>query len=354
MMRFATIALFAACVALACTEPASAQFESTFPDTPPERGQTLLDWADPPILKHTIPESQRSDTSTCGSTSEYDLDQTAVACWPVLRAAQLFLVADYATQEPTGNTLENKRNAITLADEAIAFIGKPEWPLEEYLLIKSLELKLNAQINLENWQPARETGEQLIVTLKNDLYRFDEFRLSFAYHKLGEVLLQLDEWDRARALLEEARLNLKGFDGEKNAMRFSDQSEDMVIRAINRGELHYAEEMARRYFDFASTIDSRRAFGFETHIDLLLYLAARKGDRNEALDLLDQRFAQQSSYSPCRTWQFDFPRMLGALVEDADIANTLIDGGCTKDQLDTQPSQPIQGSRGKTLPPLGG
>ncbi|KEO92142.1 hypothetical protein EH31_05600 [Erythrobacter longus] len=62
MRSYRLARVIAACAALLTTAPALAQFGPAYASTPPEGGQTLLDWADPPILKHTIPEEERADT----------------------------------------------------------------------------------------------------------------------------------------------------------------------------------------------------------------------------------------------------------------------------------------------------
>lgn len=352
MMRAAFPGIILACAALTMSAPASAQFEVLLPDTPPREGQTLLEWADPPILKHTIAEDKRGDTSSCGATSEYDLDQTAVACWPVLRAAQLFLLADYAAQERTGNKQENLRQGIAYAEEAIAFIGQPQWPLQEYLLIKSYDVKLRALTRLEEWNASYDASIQLVSAIQGDLFQNDEFRLAFAYRKQGQVFLKLDLYDGAKFVLADARKLLEGFDGDNIAMPFSDHSEDMIVAAIDRSELGYAQEMATTYLDHISSAPRGMRFGYESHIDLALYLAAVRTDRQAALGLLADRFADQRDYARCRKGMFEFPRVLGTLVEDPSIAKALIDGGCTKDQLSTRPTEPITGLGDKSLPPL--
>ncbi len=342
----------AAAGTLAISSPAFAQFEITYPDEPPKEGETLLEWADPPILKHTIPEAERGDTSTCDATSEYDLDQTAVACWPVLRAMQLFLLADYTAVEPVGDKAANRRKAIALADDAIAFIGMPEWPLEEYLLIKSLELKLYSLMRLEEWDAAYDTSVQLVSVIQNDLFEHDEFRLSFAYRKQGQVFLELGLYDGAKLILEDARKLLSGFNADMNAMSFSDQSEDIIVHAINKGDIPYAVHMAHMYLTHIRRTPRGMRFGHDQHIDLLLYIAATQGKADAALALLDERFADQRSYAQCGKGYYQFPHVLGPLLDDAAIRAKLTEGGCGEDRFTTSLSEPIKALDGKTLPPF--
>lgn len=333
--------------------PASAQFEINYPDEPPKEGETLLEWARAPILDHTIPEDQRGDTSTCDARSQFDLDKTALTCWPILRPAQLFLLADYAAQEPTGDKTQNLKQAVAYADEAVAFIGTPQWPLQEYLLIKSYEVKLNALMKLEEWEDSYDASLQLVSVIKNDLFQHDDFRLSFANRKRGQVFLKLGLYDAAKLHLEQARALLAGFDGDINAMQFSDQSEDVIVAAIARADFDYAQQTAKVYLDHIKKTPKGMRFGFDSHVDLLLYLAAMRGDHEGALVLLELRFTDQRDYARCRAGMFEFPRVLGNLVEHEAIANALIKGGCTHDKLDTQPSVPIKGLHDEALPALG-
>lgn len=332
--------------------PANAQFEITYPDTPPTEGQTLLEWADPPVLRHTIPKEARADTSSCGATSEFDLDQTALACWPVLRAAQLLMRGEYAAGEPTGDKEENRAQGIDYADQTIAFIGKPQWPLQEYLLIKAYELKLRTLITQENWEASYDTSIQLVSAIERDLFRHDDFRLAFAMRKQGQVFLELDLYDGAKAILEDARKLLGAFDGDKNALPFSHHSEDMIVHAINRGDMDYAKDTATRYLDHILEAPLGMRFGYDSHIDLLLYLAATRGDKPEALQLLELRFAGQRDYDQCDEGMFQFPRVAGHLIEDPAIIDALLAGGCNKEQLAAHEPGPIKGLRGKTLPSL--
>ncbi|MEM7666441.1 MAG: hypothetical protein AAF250_11345 [Pseudomonadota bacterium] len=315
-------------VSLCLAAPAAAQFEITYPDEPPKEGQTLLEWARPPILDYTIPADQRDDVSDCGETFEYDLDKTALTCWPVLRAAQLFLLAEYAAGEPSGDKAANLHKGIALADDAIEFIGEPQWPLQEYLLIKAREVKLNSLMKLGEWDDAYDTSLQLVSTIKNDLFQFDEFRLAYAHRKRGQVFLELGLYDGAKFVLEDARALLEGFDGEKVALPFSDHSEDMIAHAISAGDLGYAEEMTDRYLGHIRTSPKGMQFGYRNHLDLKLYLVAARGDAQAALALLDERFADEQSYARCSDGPFKFPSVLAPLRSEPAIIERLREGGC--------------------------
>ncbi|MEL7198482.1 MAG: hypothetical protein AAGL10_09220 [Pseudomonadota bacterium] len=341
-----------AAAGLAISYPASAQFEIVYPDEPVKEGQTLLEWARPPILDHTIAEDDRNDTSTCGAKHEWDLEKAAVACWPILRAVQLFTLADFAAAEPSGDRQANRRQGIAYADQAIEFIGQPQWPLQEYLLIKSLELKQYNLMKLEEWENAEEVSVQLVSAIQSDLFRYDDFRLPWAHQRWGQILLKRDDYEGAKLLLEEGRKVLKGYDPAKNAMKFSDQSEDIIVYAIHLGDFEYAEEKAWAYLDYVRTAPFGFQFGYEAHIDLLLYISARREDKETALPLLEERFTKQRDYDRCNDGYFQFPKVLGPMVLDREIKQILIKGGCSEDLLKEPHTGQIKGLLDRVLPPI--
>jgi len=350
LIRSLFASALAACVVSGSS--ALAQFEITYPDTPKRDDQTLLDWARPPVLDYTIPEDRRGDTSTCGATSEYDLDQTALTCWPVLRAAQLQTLAAYAANETVGGTNANRRKGIAHADEAIAFIGEPQWLLQEYLLIKVLEVKLLALMSLEEWEAAFDTSGQLVSVIQRDLFRFDEFRLGYAYRKRGQSALKLGLYEAAKLNLEDVRRMLTGFNSEKNALPFSNHSEDVIIHAINAGDFAYAEATILAYLEHISQAPRGMQFGKDNHIDLALYLAARTSDNRTALPLIKSRFETQRSYALCDDSFVHFPQILGPLVHDATIKAMLLDSGCSEKSLSVRANERIEVRGGRTLPPF--
>ncbi|WP_299295557.1 hypothetical protein [uncultured Erythrobacter sp.] len=315
-----------ACLSLAV--PAAAQFEITYPDEPPEEGQTLLEWARPPILDHTIPEPERSDVSTCGARHDFDLDRVAVTCWPVLRATQLWTLASFAQGEPSGDTRANQRQAIGYADQTLDFIGEPRWPLQEHLRSKALETKLSALVKLEDWNAALETARALIANIDGDLMLHDDFRKGFAHRRYGDILLQLGRSEEARADLEIARQLLDGSDADKAGWPISTYSENVIADATRKGDLTYAEQAVDRYLAKIRTFGKGWQFGIDDHRDLKLYLLAARGDAQSALTLLDERFADEESNNRCKDGQFKFPMVLAPLRDTPGIVERLRAGGC--------------------------
>lgn len=308
--------------------PAAAQFEIAYPDEPPAEGQTLLEWARPPILDHTIPEAERSDISTCGARHDFDLDRVAVTCWPVLRATQLWTLASFTQGEPSGDRLANQRQAIGYADQTLDFIGEPRWPLQELLRSKALETKLSALVKLEDWDAALETARTLVASVSGNLMQYDDFRRGFAHRRYGDILLELGRSEEARADLEIARKLFEGHEADKVGWPISTYSENVIVDAIQKGDLAYAEQAVDRYIARIRAFPDGMQFGIGDHRDLKLYLLAARGDALSALALLDERFAEERPYNRCKDGRFRFPMMLAPLRDDPVIIERLRAGGC--------------------------
>lgn len=308
---------------------ASAQFEINYPDRPVAEGETLLEWSDPPVLKHTIPENERSDLSACSAQHDFDLGKAAYTCWPLLRALQLFTLADYAAGEPTGDKQSNLRQGIDYADQTLDFIGDPQWPLEELLRTRALRLKVSALTKLDEWEAALSTNRALITNIEGDLYRFDNFDLGFARRKQSEILLQLGMIGEAKTNLEQARALLFKPDGDKNGWPFTDQSEAMILAAIRRGEFAYAERITDRYLDHLRSEPRGSQFGLTDHLDFKLYLVARNRDRTAALQLIEERSAKDDRTNRCPAANLQFPLMLAPFRDDEAVINALSRAGCS-------------------------
>lgn len=324
-----SIARFTAfCASLCLAAPAAAQFDIQYPDTPPAEGQTLLEWARPPVLDYTIPEEQRDDVSTCSATHEYDLDLVATTCWPILRALQIWTLASFAQGEPNGDKDANQRQAIGYADEVLDFIGEPQWPLHEHMRSKALETKLSALVRLEDWDAALVTARELLDNVSSDLMKFDDFRRGFAHRRYGELLLQAGKSDEARADLETARELFYGPEGDKVGWPLSNYSEAVISDAIRQGDLRYAEDATNRYLAHIRTLPDGFQFGIDDHRDLKLYLLAAAGDVDDVLALLDERFSDERPYNRCKDGPFKFPQVLAPLRDDEAIVARLREGGC--------------------------
>ncbi len=353
-MILRSVMLTAALALILTGTAAHAQFEVEYPDEPPEEGQTLLEWSNPPVLRHTIAESQRGDLSACDAQSEFDLDTAAYTCWPLLRALQLFTLADFAAGEPTGDKQANLRQGIGYADDALAFIGKPQWPLQEYLRTRALRLKVDSLVKLEEWDAALPASKALIANIESDLFRFDNFSLGFARSKHSAILLHLDNVKEARANLEQARALLFEFDGEKIGWPLSSHSRAVIVDAIRRGDFSYAERMADRYLEHFRTAPKGMQFGLTDHLDLKLYLVAARRDRAEALALIEEREAASSNSDRCEEGLFRFPLMLAPLRDDAGVIDALKQTGCKtalSERLQAVVKYGIRGSDGKELLP---
>lgn len=144
--------------------PASAQW--SFPSEPPKPGQTLLEWSDPPLLKHDIPPEQRSDVTSCAETHETRLEEVALTCWPVLQAYKLFLRMDFAAGEPSGDPQANRRLALGYADQLIDLIGEPEWPLQTHILMTTYHGQAFLLEDEQQWEAALAANAKEIAAIE--------------------------------------------------------------------------------------------------------------------------------------------------------------------------------------------
>ncbi|MCK0127497.1 hypothetical protein [Erythrobacter sp. F6033] len=316
-------------VSLCLAAPAAAQFEQTYPDEPPKEGQTLLEWSRPPILDYTIPPEQRDDVSSCGARHDLDLDETAVTCWPVLRAAQLFTLASFAQGEPTGDMAANQRQGVEYADQGLAFIGTPRWPLQEHLRSKLLEVKLSALVKLEDWDAALPVARDLVENVSGDLMKYDDFRRGFAHRRYGEVLLKLGRVKEARADFMTAWSLLNGPAGDKVGLPLSKYSRNLIIDAIRKGDLNYAESATERYLYFVREEPFGFRFGYRDHLEFRMYLLAKDGRKAALLETLKERIGLERDYSSlCSIFDPLFPGVLAPYRKDEDVLKLLRDADC--------------------------
>ncbi|GMN03078.1 hypothetical protein [Erythrobacter sp. MTPC3] len=344
--------------ALALSAPAFAQFDIDYPDTPPAEGQTMLEWARPPVLDYTIPADKRGDLSTCAEDRETELERVAATCWPVLQTLKLYTLASFAENEPVGDKATNWRAAIAHAEELIELVGTPRWPMEELLRTKALEIRLSALRGLGEWDAALDASGALIASIRDDMVQHDDFRLGFAHRKRGEILIKLGQSEAARADLDRAWTLFDGDDRDMVGWPLSNYSEAVIADAIRSGDLEYAKQAADRFLDLIRTAPSNMQFGITDHIDLKLYLLAIEGDANGALTLIAERVETGSPYSKCTAGPFRFPQVLAPLRQDARILNALRELGCRDKQLaemDFAADQGIRSRRGDLiLPPPSG
>ncbi len=329
--------------AFSFASPAAAQFEIIYPDEPAKEGQTLLEWSRPPVLEYTIPDHKRGDVSTCDAASEFDLDQTALTCWPVLRASQFLTLASFAQGEPTGDPAANQRAGIAYANQGLEFIGTPRWPLQEFLRTKLLEVRLLAEIKLEQWERALATSADLIASIESDAIKHDDFRLGYAQRKRGDILLKLDQPSQARKELEEARPLLLGPEGVNFALPFSDFSENVIADAIRRGDTGYAASTIESYLNHIKTVPAGLRMGITAHHDLQLYLLATRGDLEKTLAVLRERARYQASSSPCSPFDRLFPAVLAPLRDNEELQTLLKEIGCEQRALDKMEEAATEG-----------
>lgn len=298
--------------------PASAQ--SSFPSEPPEPGQTLLEWSDPPLLKHDIPREKRSDVTSCAETHETRLEEVALTCWPVLQAYQLLLRMDFAAGEPSGDPQANRRLALGYADQLIDLIGAPEWPLQTHILMKVYHRQAVLLGEEQRWDAALSANAREIAAI-DALGGYDrDFRMAFALVKRTDLLLGSGQRDEARAVLEQARPLLTRPDGERNGWAFSNHSEAVVKDAIRQGDLAYAETTLDRYLDYVRGAPKGMQFGSLDALDLKLYLVAGRKDVMATLNLLDQRSAILGDHDPCFYGNVLFPYVLAPIRDVPRIA----------------------------------
>ena len=351
MIRRGPRHLLFAILALAAV-PASAQ--SSFPSEPPAPGQTLLEWSDPPILKHDIPPERRNDLASCAEAHETRLEEVALTCWPVLQAYKLFLRMDFAAGEPSGDPQANRRLAHSYADQLIDLIGEPEWSLQAYILMKTYHRQAFLLEDEQQWDAALAANVKQIAAIEA-LGGYDrDFRMAFALAKRTDLLLGAGQREEARAVLEQARPLLTRPDGERNGWAFSGHNEAVVKDAIRQGDLAYAETTLDRYLDYVRSAPKGMQFGSLDALDLKLYLVAGRKDVPATLHLLDERMAILGDHDPCFYGNVLFPYVLAPIRDVPTIAARIEDLQCpprVMTKLARTPETAILSNGGKVILP---
>lgn len=335
--------------------PASAQW--SFPSEPPKPGQTLLEWSDPPLLKHDIPPEQRSDVTSCAEAHETRLEEVALTWWPVLQAYKLFLRMDFAAGEPSGDSHANRRLALSYADQLIDLIdliGEPEWPLQTHILMKTYHRQAFLLEDEHQWEAALASNAREIAAIEA-LGGYDrDFRMAFALAKRTDLLLGAGQRDEARAVLEQARPLLTRPDGERNGWAFSSHNEAVVKDAIRQGDLAYAEITLDRYLDYVRGAPKGMQFGSLDALDLKLYLVAGRKDVPATLHLLDERMAVLEGRDPCFYGGILFPYVLAPLQDVPAVAARIEELQCpprVMAKLAQTPETGILSNGGKVILP---
>lgn len=303
--------------------PTSAQL--SFPSEPPAPGQTLLEWSDPPILKHDIPPEQRNDLTSCAEAHETRLEEVALTCWPVLQAYKLFLRMDFAAGEPSGDPQANRRLALGYADQLIDLIGEPAWPLQTHILMRTYRRQADMLAEEQQWDEALAANSKQVAAIQ-ELGGYDrDFRMAFALAKRTDLLLGAEQRDEARAVLEQARPLLTRPDGARNGWAFSSHNEAVVKDAIRHGDLVYAETTLDRYLDYVRAAPKGMQFGSLDALGLKLYFVAGRKDVPATLKLLDERMAILGDHDPCFYGNVLFPYVLSP-VRDVPVIAARIEG----------------------------
>lgn len=298
----------------------SAPAQSSFPSEPPAPGQTLLEWSDPPILKHDIQPERRNDVASCAEADETRLEEVALTCWPVLQAYKLFLRMDFAAGEPSRDPQTNRHLALGYADQVIDLIGEPVWSQQTHILMKAYQRQAIMLAEEQQWDAALTANSKQIAAIEA-LGGYDrDFRIAFALAKRSDLLLGAGRRSEARAVLEQARPLLKRPDGARNGWAFSNHNEAVVTDAIRHGDLAYAETTLDRYLDYVRGAPKGMQFGSVDALDLKLYLVAGRKDVPATLDLLDERRALLAGRKPCFYGRVLFPYVLASVRNVPAIA----------------------------------
>lgn len=349
-MRYILSALIVLNLAITLVEPATAQ-TAPAPNVYPQPGYMetkpadadapLIEQQRPEILDFNIPVAKRADLSTCGADATYQLDDVVKTCWPLLQAAKLFIRVDFAAYEAKeslrrdkNDIAENKTKALALATELVALIGEPEFPLEQYYLMKSHETKAHLHKAFGEFEKALQAVDKRIALLI-DMPVYDmEFHLAFAQHNRSQYLLELGRRREARQNFEAAFPLLFTASGYKNGWPISNHSETIIIDALRSGDHDFALEAVNRYLTATENMEKGMQFGLTDHIDLKLYILAGRGDVEEVVALINERNAQNADrYSLCPNSDRYFPYVLAPLHKNPKIAEKLSAMECSAKSL---------------------
>lgn len=320
--------------------PANAQMD--FPDHPPEPGQSLLDWADPPMLKYEIPPEKRGDLSTCSEgIIPADVETVAQTCWPILKAYKLQIRMEFAEADrvksatsKTGSGGSGADEALAYADQLIAEIPDPQWYLQSTMLIKAHGLRASILARKGDWDAALAANaaemDQFAALSPYDR----DWYLAFALNERVDYLLGAGRREEARAILAEVLPLIDKPDGERLTWPISDMNETLVKDAIRMGDWNYANAVNSRYLDILNTVSDRMQMGLTDALDLGIYLAAQRRDHDAVISLMDRRIADMGDRPRCYRHDRMFPYVAASLRDDPQIAARLAQIGCSPEVMD--------------------
>ncbi|WP_147395484.1 tetratricopeptide repeat protein [Altericroceibacterium spongiae] len=314
--------------AMILPQSAMAQWDITYPDTPPEDGQTLLEWANIPILGHRIPREDRGDITSCNEMRESHLLEAASTCWPLLQPLQLLIRQDFAAEEPTYDSKTQHRKALALGRKIITLIGTPRFPLQRTILMQAYRTQAHVRADAKEWTEAVKAKDKQIQIIEEAGIRKDDFALAFALRQRAEYLLELENYDEARKTLESARPLLSGPNGAATGWPFAEMTEILVKDAIERNDLAYGEDILDSYLDYVRQAPSGMRFGYADALALKLHFVAGRNDKSTAANLLDERFEVLATHLYCTPADRDMIESLGALKSEPDIAERIAALNC--------------------------
>lgn len=331
------------------------------PDAP------LIEQYRPEILDFDVPAAKRADLSTCQADATYQLDDVVKTCWPLLQVAKLFTRLDFAAHEARESLRQNKKDiaenkikTLALATELVALVGEPEFPLEQYYLMKSYETTAHFHKAFGEHQPALDAVNKRIALLI-DIPVYDmELHLAFAQHNRTQYLLELGRRAEARQNFNAAFPLLFTASGYKNGWPISNHSATIITDALRAGDHEFALDAVNNYLAATEEMAKGMQFGLSDHIDLKLYILAGRENVKEVIALIDQRNAQNAGrYSLCPNSARYFPYVLTPLHKNSKIAEKLSAMKCSAKSLAKMDDAAVKGIfdyNGKTqlLPPRSG
>lgn len=353
------------------------------PSTEPVPGQKLIEWARPPILDYEIPSQWSGYAIACGEQDPNALMEAAATCAPLLDMAKLYTKLDFTVNDAQMHFSKDRpradasrAEALALADEIIARFPKPSYPLQYMLLDKSYRNRAGLHEKWGAFDAAIADQDARIRLLSGPdrygirgLTPMSDISASTlraqAYRQKSALLLAKKDRAAARANYEAsiAMSNPKDLfvifspDWEHSEMMVKDA---IFARDDKQADL-WVDDFFTRYavgaraFDADETGDMMRHQQLRTLLSYKLYIAARAGDGDMALETLGYYdLTQEGRDDPCDARAL-FPYAIAPLHKNPAIAAELTRMGCTADklaELDTIPTKGLRGPGGTIkLPP---
>lgn len=352
------------------------------PSTEPAPGQKLIEWARPPILDYEIPARWSGYAIACDERDTSALMAAAATCAPLLAMAKLFTKLDFAVNDARTHFSKDRpradasrAEAIAVTDEIIARFAKPQYPLQYMLLARSYERRAELHKKWGALDAAIADQDAVIRLLSGpDRYgmaaRVSASAISASTSRAQAYLhkseLLLDKKDRAAAKANyQASIAMSSpkdlfviFSPDR---RHSEMMVKDAIFAREDGQARlWVDEFITRYGEAArasltqETRDMMRHQQLRTLLSYKLYIAARTGDSDMALETLGRYALTQEDRKPCVVNDL-FPYAIAPLHKNPAIAAELARMGCTADilaKLDDIPTKGVQGlGRSMNLPP---